>query len=121
MTTDFLYSAHAMRTTPKPKTKTRLVNFLLAPEEKKDMDGLQKQIGADAAVLLRLAIRILDERAEPVEKIDVQTTRSIPTAIYVSDAEKSQIDKLAKRNKCTKSDVIRWALRALRDRGLRFG
>ena len=110
-----------MRTIPKPKTKTRLVSFLLSPEEKKIMDGLQNKIGADAAVLLRVTIRILDENAEGIKKIDAQQSRSIITAIYVSDAEKSQIDRLAKRNKCAKSDVIRFALHALHDRGLTLG
>lgn len=109
-----------MRTTPKPKTKTRYVNFLLSPDEKKDFDNLPR-MGADAAGLIRVSLHIMDEQAERIEKIQVQQSRRTLTSILVSNEDKALVERLAKRNKVGIADVIRYAIHALHTRGLRFG
>ena len=107
--------------TTKPVTKVHRINFILSPAEKRDMDGLPKRIGIDTGPLVRVALRLFDERREPIEKIQAEQSRTVLTNIRFADEDAALLEKLAKRNKCTKSDVIRYALRALRDRGLRFG
>lgn len=109
-----------MRTTPKPRTKTRYVNFLLSPDEKTNFDELQK-MGADAAGLIRVAINIIDKKSEKVCKIAVQQSRRTLTAICVSDEDKEIIERIARRNKVGIADVVRYAIHALHTRGLQFG
>ena len=82
---------------------------------------MQERIGVDAGALVRLALRLIEERREPVEKLEAEQARTILTNIRFADEDAARLDRLAKRNKVGKSDVIRFALRALRDRGLRFG
>lgn len=106
---------------PKPKTRTVRLNFFVSPGEIEDMRAMPERYGAESTPLVRTALRIIDERKEPVERIDAEQARSVHTAILCTPADAALVDRIARRNKCTKADVIRYALRALRDRGLRFG
>ena len=106
---------------PKPKTRTVRLNFFVSPSEIEDMRAMPDRYGAESTPLLRAALRIIDERREPVEQIEAEQARSVHTAILCTPTDAALVERIARRNKCAKADVIRFALRALRDRGLRFG
>jgi hypothetical protein len=110
-----------MKPTPRPKTRTIRVNFFVSPDELADLHDLQGKYGAEFAPLTRLALRIMDEQNEAIEKVEAQQVRSAYTAILLSPADATHLERIVKRNKCTKADVIRYAIHALHTRGLRFG
>ena len=105
----------------RPHKRQSYVNFLVSPDEKANMGELMKRIGADPTGLIRVALRIIDEQGGNVDKIQAQQARTILTNIHADEADKALIERIAARNNCTKSDVIRYAIHALHTRGLRFG
>ena len=110
-----------MNTKPKPVTRTIPITFFLSQAEMDTMKGLQQERGVDASNLVRLAIRIMDERNIRAEPVDSQQVRCVTTTIRFAKEDKAILARIVKRDKCKQSEVIRFALHELHTRGLQFG